>query len=175
MRKVFTFVVLPFLVAFVLFVIFFPVFAKVRYPSAAQQRPQQRETVAKRVQAIGGWGALRTQCDRLLKEHPHEYLYYHKHGDALPASLAALSPQEVQAYPTEPGAGTPPRVLEIKFYGSHNTGGEYIPYYAVWVWGSATPPKYVGALQDYQDFGTEQSRVKLTKLADGVYEAVFPD
>ena len=174
MRRFLTILVPVIIVGGILFAIFFPVFTGLRHPSLAEEQQQQRETVAKRVQSIGGWDSLHRQCDLLLRNTPFSNDYWSRNGSILPASIAVLRPQEVRVYPVYAAPSDPPRVVEIRFYGMHRTGGHDTPYYAVWVWGSSTPPTYTPALQDYQgQSGVGATRLRMKKLAVGVYEVCY--
>lgn len=171
MRKNLIWLVLLLIAGMGLFAIFYPVFAVPSHISLAEEQKQQRETVTERVRLIGGWDALRRQCDELLKaNNPADYGHRYGSGTALPSYFVPLRPRELLIYPQLNAPNQPPGAVEIKFYGGHRTGTYDIPYYAFWVWGSSTPATYTPNLEDYRNFGSRPSGlVVVEKLADGVY------
>jgi len=94
--------------------------------------------VLERVQSVGGWAAIQSDCDTLAEQHRESAFFWYSGGpDALPSALAALKPQEVRFYS--------PRVLRdfkdepqvavvyIKIFGLPSTGGHGIPYFGLQV------------------------------------------
>ena len=93
-------------------------------------RHRQREFVFAHVEAMGGWEALKRECDTLIAESRTngQHQWFPRLGRVLPASckvISDLKPQEVQAVYWD---GKPPYVT-IKVFGLHATSGRGTPFY----------------------------------------------
>src|SRR4051812_30680570 len=73
------------------------------YPPNWLERRGQREEVLQRVQSVGGWAALKRDCDALADRYKDDqYGFRWLRGDtkSLPLAIAALKPKEVVFYPS---------------------------------------------------------------------------
>jgi hypothetical protein len=124
------------------FVLALVAFALVQAPSAEKwtsvklSRHQQRKLVRDRIQAAGGWEALRQACEELARTNQGQVFHYSGYGNrgftALPKSIAALQPQDVMYYdPVLQRAKreeTPIPVVCIKVFGAYSTQSRSRPY-----------------------------------------------
>jgi hypothetical protein len=65
------------------------------WPPTWAERRQQRQKVMERVQAVGGWDALKRDCLSLTESNEAICWYRGNNSFALPPALAALRPQSV--------------------------------------------------------------------------------
>ena len=114
------------------------------WPPVWMKRRAQREEVLKRIEAVGGWAALKLECDAFARAHQNdedEFRWYRDNTNLLPQSIAALKPREVQFYPpsilrqfkSEQSIlwfGTN-IVVRIQVFGLHSTGGRGAPYLGI--------------------------------------------
>jgi hypothetical protein len=91
------------------------------------RRIGQRREVYARVQAAGGWEALRSDCLLLLQANQVTNHYFWHRGQtnqpALPPAIAALQPMSIYAYS--------PGVVSISIFGMGETGHRGIPNYGL--------------------------------------------
>jgi len=107
----------------------------VSWPPAWVERRTQRQLVLKRVQAAGGWSALKRDCDALADKYKDSETDFHWHGpntNGLPPAIAALQPRSVDFFSRKRlprfglqglayfGSNT---VVRIEIFGLHATGG----------------------------------------------------
>ncbi len=154
----------------VLAALLFPIFAR-PHPRPAPTLDEQRQEAARRVQAIGGWSVLRTQTDALLQAQGEKLEEMDWRSRDLPAPLSYLRSLGLRAYARD--RVEPPRIVEIKFFGMHRTGGTDDPYYALWVLPRSASPGSEPKLKDFWNVPVDPARCQMQKVADGVYE-VFP-
>ncbi len=111
------------------------------WPPPSVERRTQRQKVAERIQASGGWEALRRDALSLMEQHRESFYGWDKRDtNALPASIAALKPMGVDYYPTKflsemkDGRFTDPpsvRLVRIRIFGMPSTGGHPTPYFGL--------------------------------------------
>jgi len=120
------------------------------------QRIEQRQEVRARVQAAGGWDAVRRECLQLWQTNQDGGMVWNKfqtNQPALPPALAALRPMFVNA--------TSPGIIDITLYGMGETGHRGQAGYGLWVFcdvstNLAEPRRYPNCTYH--------------KLSDNVYE-----
>jgi hypothetical protein len=153
-----------------------------RGPSFATQRKEQRKVCQERVQAAGGWEALRKDCESLLTNASQGYFEWHPpitnahvthYSNSVPSSqyvtnidygplpptVASLRPKEVEFIVPTNG----PIVVRIKLFGMGRSGMRDIPYYGLWVVCGTTPNDFVPSIDERPHGG-------INKLADSVFE-----
>ena len=129
------------------------------------QREEQRRIVHERVQAIGGWDALRQECVVAFGNFTTNNLLWPFHdysGPNIPPAILQLRPREVRvwAYPDEPV------IARIKLFGMHRTGARGIPYYGIWVVCSPAPTNFTPRLDQHGVTITGKTQ----KIADSIFE-----
>lgn len=109
------------------------------YPPNWLERRSQQQQVWERVQAVGGWSALKRDCDALASRYqddPTGFIWSNAETNALPPAIAALRPKSVQFFSSkalQPFKGEPLRfmgsnvVVRIAIFGAHSTGGHDQP------------------------------------------------
>lgn len=113
------------------------------WPPVWLERRAQREEVSKRVEAVGGWAALKRDCEALAEAHrdDEDVFRWRFTRDTLPPAIAALKPRDVEFYPlsmlrqikSEESIrwyGTN-AVVRIQVFGYHSTGGRGAPYLGI--------------------------------------------
>jgi hypothetical protein len=157
-------------------------------------RRQQRKVVYERVQAAGGWNAIRRDCE-LLASNKTEPFYWHpawphaqvtwlSNGTSmqyttnidygpLPPAVAALHPREITYYPPQSLRQFKDRsdvpVICIRLFGIHSTGGHSQPYFGLQVVCGTNSPDYKP--KSGPSGGVDgNSHSTYRKVADGVFE-----
>ncbi len=129
-------------------------------------RREERQQVFERVEAAGGWSALRAACTNLVvqaKEEPGGYLYWRRGAtNALPPAFTALQPQLVEV--SQDKDATP--VVFIKFFGGWSTGARYTPSYSLHVRCGPTPQGFEPEI--FQRGNTVIGKSRL--LTDSIFE-----
>jgi hypothetical protein len=170
------------------------VFPLESWPLLFIEQREQRERALARIQGVGGWEAVRRDCEKLSADHPDGFIwhppntnvlvyptpqtdprkYYFTNLDdgPLPAAVAALRPKNVQISPArnpkEIPSGDRTAVASIKIFGIHSTGGHSIPYYGVEVACGKGADSY---LPDASLGGASGNRhLHFRKVADRVFE-----
>ncbi len=147
------------------------------WPPPSAERRTQRQKVAERIQASGGWEALRRDALSLMEQHGENFYEWDKHDtNGLPASIAALKPMEVEYYPTKflsemkDGRFTDPpnvRVVRIRVFGMPSTGGHPTPYFGLEVVSGTGTKDYTPRPQE----ATSGNRhVNYSRVTEGIYE-----
>ncbi len=107
------------------------------WPPDWLERRSQRRLLAERVQAAGGWDAVKRDCASLVENHSTEPFSWFRGGSTnpLPQALAALKPIEIRYYPPEMLRNTQhettAEVIRIRLFGLPSTGGNAIPYFGL--------------------------------------------
>ena len=95
------------------------------------ERRQQRKIVIARVEAAGGWAAIKADCESMVREHGTNLSYHWIRGDKgappLPKSLAAIEPRFIEFSPEVNGKLS----VSIRIFGMHSTGGRGQGFYAL--------------------------------------------
>jgi hypothetical protein len=132
------------------------------WPPLSVERREQRTKTIERVQAAGGWEAIRRDCVGLAAQNTNGFHSY-RNSTNLPPAILMLKPAMVDYYPKY-------GCVRIKIFGMHATGGHSRPYFGLDVETStnnAGYPRSVG-------YGGQGVRGNLhsvaEKVADGIYE-----
>lgn len=143
------------------------------FPPAWYERRTQRQKINERVQAAGGWEALRRDCITLAKTNENEIFRWARwvtNSPILPPAILALQPQEVYYVSSKFHTGVPDEsqipIVVIKMFGSHSTGGHSTPFFGLEV--VASPSRYDYAPNAGRVYG--QWHTGYRKVSDGVYE-----
>jgi hypothetical protein len=133
------------------------------WPPKSVERRQQRAKVMERVQAAGGWDAIRRDCVTLAEQNTNGFYSHFRDTNGLPAALVALKPMMVEYAP-------PTGCVRIRMFGMHSTGGHSTPYFGLEVDTSTNTASYNhGAGYDNGGvIGNHHSVAE--KVAEGIYE-----
>jgi hypothetical protein len=136
------------------------------------ERRAQRQKVKERIQAAGGWEALRRDCIAFAGTNENiRWLRWVTNAPTLPPVIMALQPQQVYYVSPKFRAkdSREPKIpiVQIMLFGTPSSGGHLTPYFGLEV--VATPSK-----EDYTPephpavpgFGHNDYR----KVSEGVYE-----
>lgn len=122
-------------------------------------RREQRKQVASRVANAGGWSALESEFNRLIRQMPGGG----EVGDLTQYPvLAHLKARKVTLWPLEPEG----HYLVIYLFGSHSTGGRGVPHYDLVL--TSPPTKSVLDLPGYY------LRRNVRNITNNVYEVFGP-
>lgn len=143
------------------------------FPPAWWERKSQRKQVVERVQAAGGWEALRRDCMALAQTNEFiNWIRWRKSNKvALPPTISALQPKEV--YYVSPQLLGPnsaePRipVVRIKIFGMHSTGGHSTPYFGLEVVAMSSSEDYTPKARPAASGNGHRN---YRKVSEGVYE-----
>jgi hypothetical protein len=139
-------------VAFALYLLLHPWL----WPPVSWERRLQRQQVLERVQAAGGWEALKRDCRALAdarRNEPDGLRWFDHDTNGLPATITALKPRGVELYPRQEVQQFGPEaskwfgsnvVVRITIFGAHATGGRGQPWLGLDVLcetGTAYPPQ----------------------------------
>jgi hypothetical protein len=132
------------------------------WPPISVERREQRAKVIERVQAAGGWDAVRH--DSIVFAEQHTNGFYSHWGDTnLPPAILALKPMMVQ-YAPQYGC------LRIRIFGMHSTGGHSRPYFGLEVDTSTNGIGYKHG-SGYDNGGVIGNFHSVAaQVADGIYE-----
>lgn len=141
------------LIAIVAFTFFFilPAFL-VWWPPVFVERHSQRAKLAERVQAAGGWDAVRRDCIAFAAQNTNGF-YSHWRDTNFPPAILALKPMIVKYAPQD-------GCISMWIFGIHSTGGHSTPYFGLEVDTSTNSAGY--------KHGGHHSVAK--QVADGIYE-----
>lgn len=92
------------------------------------ERMNQRKIVLERVQAAGGWPAIKSDCAGIVATGTtNGFHWFHRDTNAspLPKSLTALKPHMVDLWPEKDGMQS----VRIQIFGMHSTGGRGQDFY----------------------------------------------
>lgn len=134
------------------------------WPPVSVERREQRAKVMERVQAAGGWDAIRRDCVRFAEQNTNGF---HSLGfrdtNGLPAALVALKPMEVEY---QPQFGC----VCIRIFGMHSTGGHSRPYFGLEV-DTSTNSVSCNHGAGYGNGGVIGNRHTVAEqVAEGIYE-----
>ena len=94
------------------------------WPPASVERREQRQKVAERVQAAGGWDAIRRDCVWLAEQYTNGFYSHWGETNALPPAILALKPRTVEYSPADGR-------VSMRIFGIHSTGGHSTPYFGL--------------------------------------------
>lgn len=151
-----------------------------KWPSVEVERNTERQQILERIESVGGWAALKRDCDLLASEH-QDYDYRWPDGQnsvhSLPPAIAALNPMSVEYYCPKEIAETRKLqvgsggsdfanwigtnvVVRIYIFGEHSTGGHDDPAMGLEVLCET-------GVTNYTHFPVKRT---YRKLADDIYE-----
>jgi hypothetical protein len=132
------------------------------------QLREHREKVYARVQAAGGWDALRRDCLALAEQPPPpandqipNYFHYRGRDTNLPPALLALRARQVE-YDAQFGR------VNVSVFGGHSTGGPSTPYYGLEIVTRKRDGYQPGEGNPAGALGNPRSNYRL--VAEGIYE-----
>ncbi len=139
-----------------------------RWPPQFVERREQRAKVMERVDAAGGWNAIRRDRVNLAEQNTngfhsgfHSLLFPDTNG--LPTALIALKPMIVEY---EPYCGC----VRIRIFGMHSTGGHDTPYFGLEVDTSTNSVNYNHG-SGYDNGGVIGNHHSVAeRVAEGIYE-----
>lgn len=110
--------------AFVGVLVFLGILAPTMWPPLSVERREQRAKVMERVQAAGGWDAIRRDCVILAAQNTNGFYSHFRDANGLPTAIVALKPMTVEYVPPE-------GCVRIRIFGMHSTGGHSTPYFGL--------------------------------------------
>jgi hypothetical protein len=135
------------------------------WPPLSIERRSQREQLAERVQAVGGWDAIRRDCISFAEQHTNDIcLPYSRSRDSdLPPAILALRPLTIQ-YAPQYGC------VRMRIFGAHSVGSHSRPYFGLEVDTSTNSASYKhGTGYDNGNvMGNHHSVAE--QVAEGIYE-----
>jgi hypothetical protein len=133
------------------------------WPPASVERREQRAKVIERVQAAGGWDAIRRGCIILAEQNTNGF-YSHWHDtNGLPTAIIALKPMLVEYVP-------PYGCVRIRIFGMHSTGGHSTPYFGLEVDTSTNSASYKHGM-GYENGGVIGNHHSIyNQVAEAIYE-----
>lgn len=149
--------------AFVGVLFFLGVIDPTMWPPRSIERRQQRATLMERVQAAGGWDAIRRDCVALAEQNTEGFYSHFRATNGLPAAIIALKPMLVEYAP-------PNGCVRIRIFGMHSTGGHSTPYLGLEVDTSTNSVSYNHGA-GYDNGGVVGNHHSVAeKVAEGIYE-----
>ena len=139
-------------------------------------RSTQRQQVLERVQAAGGWAALKRDCIALASTNTGGFAWYERDTNSLPSAIAALRPQRVDFYPHQvypqgtwwSSATHSDAAVRIFIFGRHWTDGHGIPTLGLDVLCESGRTSYTAP---YSCYASDPLRYwTYRKIADDIYE-----
>jgi hypothetical protein len=143
------------------------------FPPRWYERRAQRQKVTERVQAAGGWAALRHECIAFVgtNEMVHWIRWHTNDAPALPPAIMALQPQQVYYVSPKlpsPQSGEPQvPIVRIKVFGMHATGGHSTPYFGLEV---VATPSSVNYTPKARPAASGNGHLNYQRVSEGVYE-----
>jgi hypothetical protein len=147
------------------------------WPPPSIERRAQRQKVLERIQSVGGWEPLRREALSLMEQHGDDYYgWYRTDTNALPAAIATLKPMQVEYLPSRflsdfrNGKFTAPpnvRVVRIRIFGMHSTGGHSTPYFGLEIVAGPGSKDYVPMPHEVV---SGNRHVHYGKVAEDIYE-----
>lgn len=132
------------------------------WPPAWVERRQQREELAQRIQAAGGWEAIRRDCI-LFAGQQTNYFFPYWRSTNLPPAILALNPLVVQYVPQ-------PNRIAMRIFGMHRTGGHSSPYLGLEVEVSTNSANGEQVAGNGNGGVTGNYHSVRKKVAEGIYE-----
>jgi hypothetical protein len=151
------------LVSVVSFIAVFSSWYSLWWPPPSIQRRSQRETLVERVQAAGGWDAVRRDCISFSLQHTNGFESHWRDTNGLPKAIAALRPLLVQYDP-------PHGCVNVRIFGIHSTGGHSTPYFGLEIDTSTNSAGYKHGT-GYDNGGVIGNHHSVAnQVVDGIYE-----
>jgi len=133
------------------------------WPPASVERREQRAKFMERVQAAGGWDAIRRDCIAFAAQNTNGFYSHFRDTNGLPAAIVALKPMIVEYVP-------PTGCMRIRIFGMHSTGGHSTPYFGLEVDTSTNSVSYNHG-SGYDNGGVIGNHHSVAeKVAEGIYE-----
>ena len=134
------------------------------WPPEWLEHRRQRAAMMARVQAAGGWDAVRRDCLALARQNTNGF-YSHPMltTNGLPPALIKLGARYVQYYPA---AG----LVDIQIFGIHSTGGHSIPYFGLAVVTSGNIERDRPRPSGPGRIGRDYHNATIKPVAEGIYE-----
>jgi hypothetical protein len=132
------------------------------WPPIPLERHSQREKLAERVQAAGGWDAIRRDSVSFAEQHTNGF-YSKWHDTNLPPAILLLRPVLVE-YDPQYGC------VSIKVFGIYSTGGHATPYLGLEIdtFTNSASYKHGTGYDNGGVIGNYHSVAK--QVAEGIYE-----
>jgi len=130
------------------------------WPRPSVERREQRRKVTERVEAAGGWDAIRRDCMILAEQHTNGF-YSHWNDTNLPPAILALKPRTVEYHPHYGR-------VSMRIFGNHSTGGHSSPYFGLEVVTEKRDGYKPG--EGYGGGVIGNRHTTNTQVADGIYE-----
>ena len=132
------------------------------WPPISVERRSQREQLAERVQAAGGWDAIRRHCIGFAEQHTNGFLS-HWRDTNLPPAILALKPLTVE-YQPQYGC------VRMRIFGAHRMPAHSSPYFGLEIDTSTNSASYKhGTGYDNGNvMGNHHSVAE--QVAEGIYE-----
>ena len=143
--------------------VFFGILNPEMWPPASVERREQRAKIMVRVQAAGGWDAIRRDCMTFAAQNTNGFYSHWRDTNGLPPAIVTLKPMTVEY---EPAYGC----VCMRIFGMHSTGGHSTPYFGLEVDTSSNSASYNHGT-GYNNggvIGNHHSTAE--KVADGIYE-----
>jgi hypothetical protein len=155
------------------------------WPPQWLERREQWQKVSERVQSVGGWDAVKKDCELLASEHKndtYDWKWANWDTNTLPPAIAALKPKSVGYFPPKlledlsknnsefvKYWGTN-EVVRITIFGAHSTGGHDEP--ALWL---DVQCKQNGKINSYNPIHLRSTTPfrywRYKKVTDDIYES----
>lgn len=150
------------LLGLVLLLILFPSVA-IWWPPVSVERRRQKEILTQRVEAAGGWDAVRRDCITFAGQNPNGFYSHFMETNGLPPAILALKPMLVQYVPAY-------GCVQIRIFGMHRTGGHSTPYFGLEVDTSSNNVTYHHGT-GYENGGVIGNHDSVPQqVANGIYE-----
>ena len=132
------------------------------FPPAWYERHGQRAKLMERVQAAGGWDAVRRDCIAFAAQNTNGF-YSHWGDTNLPPAILVLKPMMVQYYPQY-------GCISMRIFGGHSTGGHSRPYFGLEIDTSSNSVSYKHGT-GYGNGGVIGNfHSAADQIAEGIYE-----
>jgi len=133
------------------------------WPPSSVERHAQREKLAERVQAAGGWDMVRRDCITFAEQHTNGFYSHWGGTNDLPRAIVALKPLMVQYWPQY-------GCVRMRIFGMHSTGGRSTPYFGLEIDTSTNSAGYMHGT-GYDNGGViGNHHSTANQVADGIYE-----
>jgi hypothetical protein len=150
-------------VAFVGALVILGAFSPLTWPPRFIERQEQRQRFMERVQAAGGWDAIRRGCASLAEQNTNGFYGSFRDTNRLPAAIATLKPMIVEYHPQF-------GCVRMRIFGIHSTGGHSTPYFGLEVDTSTNSMSYNHGAR-YDNGGVIGNHHSVAnQVAEGIYE-----
>jgi len=132
-------------------------------PPAFVERHWQRTKVVERVQAAGGWDAIRLGCISLAQQNTNGLFWFWVRTNELPPVVIALKPMIINYSPQL-------ACVSIQIFGMHRTGGHSSPYFGLEVYTATNSMNYNPSIGFNTDRVIGSGHSGRERVAEGIYE-----